>query len=48
MMDLLTLSTTRPYGHRYSRLYLHPLHLRLQKRKEVHMKIYGFGISTQD
>lgn len=38
MMDLLTPLTIHPFGHHYSRLCLHPLHLRLQrKEREIHI-----------
>lgn len=54
MMDSLTLSTIHPFGHRYSRLYLHPLHLLLlgekEKKKEKEKFTWNicFGINTQD
>lgn len=34
MMDLLTLLTSHPSGRHYSRLYLHPLHLRLRRKEK--------------
>lgn len=48
MTDWLTPLTIHPFGRRYSRLYLHPLHLRLLLEGKKNKKLMSYGIETGD